>query len=542
VKTLRISTLCLAALLAALAPASADELLPAGKPIEEVVDHYLDAKLKEANIQAAPQADDATVIRRLTLDLVGRIPTVAETQAYVTSTDPAKRTRLVERLMASPAFVRHQANEFDVMLMEGTDRGASVRGYLTQAFTEGRSWDRIFRDLMLAEESDPKQKGAGEFLRTRIKDVDKLTAEVSAVFFGVNISCAKCHDHPKVPDWKQDHFYGMKSFFNRTFENGGFLAEREYGLVKFKTTKGAEKQAKLMFLTGKVIDSASVKEPTKDDEKKEKQQLEEYKKKKMPPPRPKYSARAQLVETSLEAGQRDFFARSIVNRVWYRHFGHGLVMPLDQMHSENPASHPELLEWLARDTIEHNYDLRRLIRGLVLSKAYARTTKWASDDVPSPRLFAVARLRALTPMQLATSLQLATADPQSFPDNMKPEEFEKRIEGMESPARGLASRIEQPREDFQIGVSEALLFSNNAQVMQEYLADRTDRLVGRLKAAKDPRAQIELAVRSTLCRPPTEEEYKVMGEYLQRRSDRPVEACQQLVWALLTSAEFRFNY
>src|SRR5262249_13770441 len=156
-------------------------------------------------------------------------------------------------------------------------------------------------------------------------------------------------------------------------------------------------------------------------------------------------------------------------RVWYRLYGHGLVMPLDQMHSENPPSHPELLAWLARDTIEHGYDLRRLTRGLILSKAYARTTKWDSEDVPAPRLFAVARLRALTPMQLATSLQLALADPQSFPETMKPEEFEKRIEGFENAARGFASRIEQPRDDFQIGVGEALLFSNNPQMMQEYL-------------------------------------------------------------------------
>ena len=113
---------------------------------------------------------------------------------------------------------------------------------------------------------------------------------------------------------------------------------------------------------------------------------------------------------SLQPDQREFFARALVNRTWYRLFGYGLVMPLDQMHSENPPSHPELLAWLARDTAEHGYDLRRLIRGLVLSKAYARSSRWESEeDAPQARLFAVARLRPLTPMQLALSLRVAAA-------------------------------------------------------------------------------------------------------------------------------------
>jgi hypothetical protein len=541
VKTPRILLVAAAALVAARGVAVADELLPADRPIEAVIDHYIDARLKAENIPTAGPADDATIIRRLTLDLVGRIPTVAETKAYVASTDPDKRVKLVDRLIASPAYARHQAAEYDVMMMEGTDKG-SIRGYLQNAFAENKPWNAIFRDVMVADESDPKQKGAGEFLRTRIKDVDKLTSEVSVVFFGVNISCAKCHDHPKVQDWKQDHFYGMKAFFNRTFDNGGFLAEREYGNVKYKTTKGVEKPAKMMFLTGKVIDAPG-KEPSKDDEKKEKAMLEEFKKKKQAPPKPSFSARQQLVETALQPGQRDFFARAIANRVWHRLLGHGLVMPLDQMHSANPPSHPELLDWMARDVIDHGYDLRRLTRGLVLSKAYARTSKWtASEDAPSPRFFAVARTRALTPMQMAMSLRMATTDPLSLPETLKPEELEKKLEGLEQSARGFASQIEQPGEDFQIGAGEALLFSNNQRVMAEFLSENTDRLVGRMKQTKEPKEAIEFAVRSTLCRPPTDEEYKVMGEYLQRRADRAVPAYQQLVWALITNSEFRFNY
>src|SRR5205814_6336734 len=141
-------------------------------------------------------------------------------------------------------------------------------------------------------------------------------------------------------------------------------------------------------------------------------------------------ARAKLVETALQPGQSDFFARAIVNRLWHRMFGQGLVMPLDQMHSANEPSHPELLQWLARDLVEHRYDLRRLIRGLVLSKAYSRSSrvpltlpsppggegqKRGTGPVPRPDPFAGAPVRARTPVQPATSLRLATADPASPP-------------------------------------------------------------------------------------------------------------------------------
>jgi hypothetical protein len=516
---MRINRLVLTLLAFVLSPSlnRAEELLSRTLPIEQVVDHYIDAQLHEAGLQPAQPVGDANFIRRLTLDLAGRIPTLEETRSFVASTKAGKRVELVDRLMNSSAFVRHQATEFDTMLMNGT-RG-SVRPYLLAVLAENGSWDRIYRDLMLPDETDPKLRPAAEFLRQRVRDLDKLTAEVSSIFFGVNISCARCHDHPLVADWKQDHFFGMKSFFSRTYESGGRLAERETGLVKFKTTKGVERSARLMFLTGKVVETETSKaSPTK------------------------FSARAELVKLSLQPGQRDFFARSIVNRIWYRLFGYGLVMPLDQMHSENAPSHPELLDWLARDLIEHAYDLRRLIRGLVLSRAYARDSRWHKGDVPRPNLFAVARVRPLTPMQLAVSLRLAVTDPQTLPPSVKSEELEKRLQALESSASGLARLFEQPGDDFQVGVGEALLFSNGAVIEKDLLADGSDRLLNRLCQLKNDDEAIDLAVQTILCRPPHDEERKLLSNYLKQRVDRPVEARRQMVWVLLTSAEFRFNY
>lgn len=519
-------------------------LLPPNRPIEQAVDHYIDALLKADNVAPAPLTDDATIVRRLTLDLVGRIPTTAETAAYLAGSDPQRKAKLVERLMASPGFVRHQATELNTLLQsdEPGRRGVKktvLREYLASSLNQNRGWDGIFRDLLLPDETSDKLKGANEFLKTRVKDVNKLTIDVSTIFFGVNVSCAQCHDHPHVHDWKQDHFYGLKSFFARTIDNGGFLAERDFGVVKFIPNKGKEKEAPVMFLTGKAIAVPGLKEPTKEEKKIEQERLDTAKKAKKAPAPPKYSLRAKLVETALEPGQRDFFARAIVNRLWHRHFGRGLVSPLDQMHSENPPSHPELLQWLARDLVEHGYDLRRVIRGIVLSNAYARSSRWEGDRQPADKYFAVAQVRPLTPMQMATSLKLAVVDQKTLGSD--PAETEKRLEALEKNAEGLAKHFPQPGDNFQVSVSEAMLFANN-EPLQKDLLDGNDRLVKRLLHEAEPTKRADLAIRSVLCRPPRGEEAQVIAAYLLQRQDRAEAACQQVVWALLTSAEFRFNH
>src|SRR5262249_40674833 len=211
----------------------------------------------------------------------------------------------------------------------------------------------------------------------------------SSVFFGVNISCAQCHDHPLVADWKQDHYYGLKSFFARTVESGTYLAERDFGAVKYTPHKGKEKVAPVMFLTGKTVDVPGLKEPSREEQQKDRDGVGPGKKATQPPPAPSFSVRAKLVELALEPGEREFFARALVNRVWYRLFGQGLVMPLDQMHSANPPSHPGLLEWLARDLAAHGYDLRRPGRGLGLSNAYPPGRRRGGGDAPPAHPFAV---------------------------------------------------------------------------------------------------------------------------------------------------------
>ncbi len=331
----------------------------------------------------------------------------------------------------------------------------------------------------------------------------------------------------------------MKSFFARTVEIGGFLGEHDYGLVKYVPNKGKEKTAPVMFLTGGAFDVPGMKEPSSDERKKDQDRLDAGRKARKQPAPPAFSMRAKLVETVLKPDQYDFFARAIVNRLWYRFYGRGLVMPLDQMHVENPPSHPELLQWLARDLEAHNYDLRRLMRGLVLSQAYARSSRWEGSQPPAEELFAVAQARPLTPMQMAVSLKLATADPTTLPGDKVA--LEKRLEELEKSAQSSGSFFPQPGDNFQVGVGEAMLFANN-QTLQKELFEGPHTLAGRLASEADLARRADLAVRSVLGRAATPEEMQALTSYMQRRGDRDPAACQQIVWALLTSAEFRFNH
>jgi hypothetical protein len=513
----------------------------AAGPVEGTIDQHVAAAIKAAGVAPAPQADDAALVRRLTLDLVGRIPTPAEADAYVKSADPDKRAKLVDRLLASPGFARHQAAQFEVMLNPdgGGRRSGALAVNLHKALAAGKSWDRMYRDLMLPDESDAAMKGAADFLKARVQDADKLTNDVSVSFFGVNVSCAQCHDHPLVKDWTQDHFYGMKAFLVRTYDAGGSLAEKAAGQVKYKPNKGAEKVARMMFLTGTKIDDPTSRELTKDEQKAEKEALERAKKEKKAPPPPAFSARAKLVEVSLKDGNADFFAKSIANRMWHRFFGAGLVNPLDQMHSENPASHPELLAALAKDTAANGYDLKRLIRGIVMSQAYSRSSRYPTESTPDRRLFAVALLKPFTPLQLATSLKIAAADPAVF-EGKKAEDVEKLVEQLEASGRGFASLIAVPNENFQVGVGEALLFSNSDRIAREVLTDSG--VLAKAKALPDKKDAVALLVRTAYGRGPTEAETRALVAYVEKRSDRLPDAYRQVLWALVTGPEFRFVY
>lgn len=515
---------------------SAQDLLPPETTIEQAVDHYIQAEQATGNITPAPQADDYILLRRTMLDLIGRIPTVAEVEAYVADEDPEKRVKLVDRLMQQPEFVEQLAYDLNNVLAPAGKTDLEL--YLADALNNSKGWGNIFADMIYGNYEEEMPKQAMQFVNLRINDIDNLTNATSALFFGVNISCAKCHDHPLVSEWTQAHFYGMKSFFNRSFSNGDFVAERAYGEIKYANTNGEQLDAKLMFLSGSVIEEP---EPVLlDDEakKKEKAELEKLKKDKKPAPAPEFSRRAQLIEIALRENDRDYFSKNLVNRMWNRMYGHGLVMPLDQMHPENPPSHPDLLDWLARDTYTNDYNIPRLIRGLILSKTYSQNSVYGGEKRPAKFWFAMANVKPMSPRQYAAALALASRNPAHFDD---PNEAVSRIRNEVKAHRGWERKFVVPGERFQVSVDEALLFSN-ADEFKDKIKVANDRLGGELAAIESDEALVQRAIKTVYSRPATAEELEAISAYVAARSDRREEAISQIVWALLTSSELRFNH
>lgn len=531
--------------LTAFSSVSSAAKFPADQPISAAIDHFVNEKLATDKITPAAPATENELIRRTYLDLAGRVPSSAELRAFLSSADPQKRRMMVDRLLHSGEYALHHRNELDDLLLAGESNDRNWREYLLGAARTNRPWDRMFRDMMTGDGDKPQESAALTFLKVRAKSVDDMANDTSRLFFGVSINCAKCHDHPLVDDWKQDHFYGFSKFFSRTYlTRSNRLAEKSTGEVKFKTTSGKQKEARLMFLTGAVVEEPKDTRSKAEIKKAEAEVRKQMKDKNAPPPKPPaFSPRKQLVELALKKGENRFFAKSIVNRIWARFFGRGIIDPLDQMHSGNSASHPELLDWLAKDLVDHRYDLKRLIRGIVLSEAYARSSRWtATGEVPSSDYFAVAIPRVLSPRQYALSLLIATSNPVELDKAMQHEAWPKRRESLGKAASGFAGQLERPTANFQVSVDEALLFANSKRVQNDFLRDSRDKLVGYLKEIKDDRKLIEAAYFATLSRSPEADEVSAFQAYLSKRKDRRLAGIRQIVWALITSPEMRFNY
>ena len=523
----------------------AQELLPPETEVASAVDHYITEKLQSRSIEPGPAADDATVLRRTMLDLAGRVPTAREHQWFFDQPETVRRDVLVDRLMQSSDFDFHLRNSLDELLLANRPHDGEFREYLLWAVRQKRPWDQMFRDMLAARQADGVEKGAAQFVSSRVRNLDDLTNDTAMLFFGVNVSCAKCHDHPLVEAWKQDHFYGMQAFFQRTFiTRKNVIAEKPFGEVKFKTTKGEEKLATMMFLNGSVAED---KTPSFADD--ERKQLEQQIQKLERDEKAGYvisasfSPRRELSELAIRDDKERFLAKNIVNRTWLRLMGLGLVDPPDQLHEANPASHPQLLDWLTRDFVASGYDLRRLIRGITLSQAYARSSEWAVDETPpAASTYAFASTKSLTPRQMAASLLVVIRSPDNWPALEDSVAWNKLRNDLENQAGGWSREFEQPGENFQIAVDEALFFSNNDRITNDLLRDGGDRIVGKLKSIEENSQAVEQLWVTVLNRKPSDQELQTAAAWMQRENTDRVESLRSLTWALLAGPELRFNH
>jgi hypothetical protein len=494
------------------------------------IDERLAAHWQAKNITPAKVAPAATLLKRVTLDLHGRIPTPPEFDARLKDGKPLgeRYPAIVAELLDSPEFSLHMGAMLDEMLQGSAAGNADFSDYLRGSLREGKPWDKLFRELLVGPWDVVERKPATKFLELRAKDIDKLTTDTTRIFFGVDVSCARCHDHPLVDDWKQDHYYGMASFFHRTTGGKGSIGEKNEGDVTFKAADGSQQTARVMFLSGQVATDP----PEKDGKK------------------PKVSRREQLVDIAL--GEQKFLSRALVNRLWEQFFGRGLVHPVDQIHSGNPPSVPGLLEWLAEDFVASGYNVKQLVGAIVSSRAYQLSSRWEhSTSVPEEGDFAVMRLQLLTPRQYAFSVFVATGRADFSPATSLEQRVErlagsigsKRIAqylATEQQAAELLANLD-PKQDGQTSAAEALLLSNNPGVQKLFVADEKT-LAAKLLTIEDSKQLAEAAIRGVFGRAPVTDEVQRLTTWFNSQTSPRQQTCEQLVWVLVTSAEFRFKH
>lgn len=508
---------------------------------------------------AGPAPDDE-FLRRVYLDLTGRIPTSQETRDFLDDKSTDKRIALIDRLLNGPEFPRRMQEAWTVMLLERQEGKAvsddAWNDFLSQAFAANRPWDALVRELITADGADDATRPAIRFFVDGARsDPHQRTQDFARLFLGVNLQCAQCHDHPTIADYKQAHYYGLFAFLSP----GKLVSDKQNRPHLIETVVQGKVDFVSVFAPGdkfalgpKLLDGEEVAIPPV-------VKGEEF----VRPPQdglpgiPKFQPRKFLGEqlTNSTPAQRRF-ARNAVNRFWFLLFGRGIVQPLDLDHSKNPPSHPALLDRLTAAFIADKYNVKHLVREICHSAAYQRASQPAEGvDIESmkPESYRVALLRPLTPEQLARSLAGATGQQQRLDAAPKPEkplsfkDYSNGRTGVPCNWRDVMTVFVgtfghpagQAEVDFRPSVEHALFLAND-RLMRDWLQPSPGTLVHRLAALKTTEA-VEEAYLSLLSRRPMDAEGEFARSLLDKAADLQA-ALQDLCLALITSAEFRLNH
>jgi hypothetical protein len=341
-------------------------------PLHERIDRLIEA---ERLAPAGRTADDAEFIRRVTLDLHGIIPTAEETEAFLADKSADKRENLIDGLLASPRFVRHFATTFDVMwgerLGDKIIKSPDWYDYLYRSFAERKPYDVMVREILTADDVDPKLRPASKFFHDRECEPNVMTRDIGRIFFGMDMQCNQCHDHPVIDDYRIADYYGLYALVSRTYLTGTkrkgserAIAEKAEGEANFKSVFTGEAADKV---APRIPRGAVIAEPTfaKGEEFVKKPAKDEV-------GVPKFSRRKALAEAAT-TGNNELFDRNGANRLWAHVFGRGLVHPVDNIHPDNPPTHPAVLDLIAAEFRARKYDIRDLVGELVKTRAYARS-------------------------------------------------------------------------------------------------------------------------------------------------------------------------
>ncbi|MFM7184844.1 MAG: DUF1553 domain-containing protein [Planctomycetota bacterium] len=513
----------------------------ASAPRANLIDDLNLAQLQQLHLKPSPPCDEPTFLRRAFLDTIGRLPNPEEVRGYLADRSPGKKERLVDLLLARPEFIDYWAYKWsDVLLVTGSKlRPEAVNayaGWIRDRVAENTPWDRFVREIVTARGSSIEH-GATNFYAVH-QDPETVAENVAQAFLSLSINCAKCHNHP-LEKWTNDQYYAFANLFSRVRAKGwgGAVVAGDGKRTLFVETKGELLQPK----TGKAQPPAPLDAP--------------------PLPMDDPADRRAALARWLTAPDNPSFTRAIVNRVWANFFGLGLVEPVDDLRSTNPASNEPLLAALAAFTIERGYDLKALMRLILLSETYARSSAPLPENIDDRRWFARAYPKRLMAEVLADAIADVTGVGDRYTEVVLDDGSTQPVQGYEEGTRALELRDSTVKSYFlrtfgrntraitcecerssQPSLVQVLHLSNGS-TLNDKLASKEGRVTQILATEPPAERLVEDAWLLALSRKPTDSERKPFEEMLaQALPEEKRAVVEDMYWSLLTSREFLFRH
>jgi hypothetical protein len=491
------------------------------------IDGLVWTKLRKLGLLPSGPASDATFFRRAYLDVIGRLPSSREAREFLDDPSPDKRARLVDRLLDRPEYADHWANKWVDLLRPnpyrvGIKAVLNLDGWIRDAFRRNLPYDEFVRAIVTARGST-FQQGPATIFRDR-REPEEIAPMVSQLFLGIRLECAKCHHHP-FESWDQARFYEFAAYFARVGRKGTGLSPPISGSeeIMYTAKSGSVKHP----LTGKVLEARPLfgSAPASNQ--------------------PDTDPRAVLADW-MTAPENPYFPRVIVNRVWSDLMGRGIVDPVDDLRATNPPSNGPLLEALADDFRRHRYDLKHLIRTILASSVYALNSEPNDRNLSDTRNFSRHYRQRLRAEVLLDAISDVTGVPETFaaapPGSRAAAIWTHRVPSLFLDTFGRPDPNQDPpcERTSDTSVVQALHLMNAPDLHKKVTSDGG--LAARLAKGKDsPRAIVEELYLLTYSRYPTDEE-RTLGVSLFEgpQADRRA-AVEDLLWALLNSAEFVFK-
>ena len=517
--------------------------VPLGAPVKHLpptknfIDQLVFANLKQISVPPSPVCDDTTFLRRVSLDIAGRLPTVAEAEAFLASTDPAKRDKLVDALLASPDYADFFANKWTALLKNKRDAANDItanfafHSWVRDSLLANKPYDQLVRQLLAATGTIADNPPVAWY--KRVKQPTEQLEDVAQLFLGVRMQCAQCHHHP-FERWSQHDYYSMSAFFSQIGRKPTATAGEDVIFHKRGVAQTENKKTKLP------VKPAGLGDPALD----------------IPPDE---DPRLRLADW-MGNKANPFFAKSLVNRYWKHFFKRGLIEPEDDIRDTNPPSNPELLDALAKHFVESGFDLKAVVRVITQSSTYQLSATPNQHNGVDRQNFSHFYPRRMQAEVLLDSVDQFTGAKTDFADlpagtraiALPDNSYNRGSAFLKVFGRPEGASVCECERASSASLAQSLHLMNAGDVKAKLTTSggRAERLA---KADKPEAQKIRELYLAAFAREPQSHEQAVAEEYLARpREDAagkplPPEqsrriAYEDLLWALINTKEFLYNH